>query len=83
MNRYFETAENDGSEYPLTVAHDTIEEAIQYADTHEITHIREIGGAWDEYEKCTFCGEWVASYEVDTDGFCERCLMALRSHGEI
>ena len=83
MDQYFETVENGGDTFPLTVAHDTMEAAIEYADTHEVTYIYEIGGNWDEFEKCAFCGEWVASYELDKDGFCEMCLVALRSHGEI
>ena len=84
METYFETAHiEEGDEYATLTVHDTLEEAIEWADTHGILTIYEIGGAWDEFEKCSFCGEWVTSYELDTDGFCERCLMALRSHGEI
>ena len=83
MKHYFETVDRDGSAYPLTMAHETIEEAIDYADAHGITFICEIGSAWEEFEKCAFCGDWVTSYEVDKDGFCERCMMALKSHGDI
>lgn len=83
MKLYFETVENDGCEYPLTVAHDTIEDAIEYADTHEVTHIYEIGGSWDEFEKCGFCGEWFPSNELNKEGDCFYCEQAIKSHGGI
>ena len=61
-------------------AHDTLEEAIDFADKNECTFIAEIGGSWDEYLKCSFCGEWYPSYEINTNGDCSRCVQAIADH---
>lgn len=74
MKTYYETTHNDGGEFPLTVAHETLEEAIEYAETHGIDTINEIGGAWDDWQKCGFCGEWFPSQDLDEDGWCEHCI---------
>lgn len=79
MKNYYGTTHYDG-EYSTLTAHDTFEEAVKYADAHGITTIHEYGGAWDEYEKCTFCGEWFTSQEINTDGLCPRCEIAIRDH---
>lgn len=83
MKRYFETVHNDGGEYPVATAHDTLEEAIEFADAHGITLICEIGGNWDEWEKCGFCGEWFPSEDLNKDGECLMCEQAIKSHGGI
>jgi hypothetical protein len=61
-------------------AHDTLEEAIAHADANGITHISEIGGEWNEYTKCAFCGEWYDSSEINEYGDCYRCEIAIRDH---
>lgn len=81
MKTYYETAHYEpGSEYPTATAHDTLEEAIAFAEAHGITIIEEIGGSWDEYEKCEFCGEWYSSDELEK-GLCWMCEQAIKSHG--
>lgn len=76
MNYYETTARGE------TVSHKTLEDAIQYAnENNDVFIICEIGGNWDEYEKCTFCGEWVESSELNIHGECERCVEAIKSHG--
>lgn len=82
MEIYYETTHNDGGEFPITVAHKTIDDAIEYADANGIDLICEIGGSWDEYEKCWFCGEWYPSTDLDKNGTCWRCKLALWSRGE-
>lgn len=78
MEHYFETYEEN-----LTTAHDTLDEAIKYAEAHNIEIICEIGGSWGEYKKCEFCGEWDLLYEIDkNNGICDYCRMALWSRGE-
>lgn len=65
-----------------TVAHGTLDEAINYANQHgDVIIICEIGGNWCEFERCAFCGEWFDSCELNTWRECERCEEALKSHG--
>ena len=53
MKIYYETTHRDpGSEYPAITAHDTLEDAIIFADAHGIKYIQQIEGAWDDFEKC-------------------------------
>ena len=81
MMHYYETAHREtGDEFETLTAHDTLEEAIKFAEAHEIPTIQEIGGSWDEYEKCWFCGDWFTSSEMNTENTCERCQMAIWSH---
>lgn len=81
MKRYFETVHHDGGEYPIATAHDTLETAIDFADAHGIELICEIGGSFDEWQKCAFCGEWFLAYTLNEHGDCERCAVAIRDHG--
>lgn len=74
----------DGIDYKGSceaVAFDTLEEATEYADKNGNNFIAEIGGAWDEFEKCAFCGEWFTSAELNIYGDCERCEQAMKDHG--
>lgn len=73
MKTYYETTHNDGGEFPVTTAHATLEEAIEFAEANGIDLICEIGGAYDEYEKCGFCDEWMPSQDLDENGWCEHC----------
>ena len=76
--------DTDGIDYKGSceaVAFDTLEEAIQYADENGITLISEIGGNWCDFEKCSFCGKWCDSCELNAHRECERCEMAIKSHG--
>lgn len=81
MKTYYETTHNDGGEFPVATAHDTLEAAIEFAEANGIDLICEIGGSWDEFEKCEFCGEWCTTEELDK-GICQRCKLAIWSRGE-
>jgi hypothetical protein len=67
------------------VAFDTLEEAIQFADENECELISQIGGNYDEFAKCWFCGDWFPLSDLIGTGVCERCAVAIRDHegGEI
>ena len=84
---YYETVQRadenpkDGIDYKgILVAHDTLEEAIEYAEKHNIKTIQEIGGSWAEYEKCWFCEEWFDVSELNTNNECSRCEASIRDH---
>lgn len=77
---YYETTSREGNK---VCAFDTLEEAIEYANDNDGAIISEIGGSWEDFEKCWFCGEWVSSSEINKDSLCWRCELALRSRGEI
>lgn len=82
MEIWYETAHIEtGDEFPTATAHNTLEEAITFADAHEITIICEMGGNWDEFEKCEFCGEWFTSEELNEEKLCFYCEQAIKSHG--
>ena len=77
---YFETVHNEpGQTFPTTTAHETLEDAIAFAEAHDIPTIY---GDTDTYEKCWFCGEWFPIEELDNDGTCRNCHLALWSRGE-
>ena len=79
---YYETTHYEpGDTYPTATAHDTLENAIEFAETHNITTISEIGGNWDEWEKCWFCGEWFPVSDLNTNNECFQCEQAIKSHG--
>ena len=63
------------------IAFDDLEKAMTYADKHNCSIISEIGGAWDDFEKCSFCGEWFTSTELNINRECERCETAIKDHG--
>ena len=62
-------------------AFDTLEDAIKYADKNGATLICQNGGDWVDFEKCSFCGDWVESVELNSDGECTYCEQAIKSHG--
>lgn len=84
---YYETVKRaddnllDGIDYKgILVAHDTLEDAIEYAEQNGIETITEVGGNWAEYEKCWFCGEWFDVNELNTNNECSRCESAIKDH---
>lgn len=80
--RYYEIAYTDSGEFPITAACDTLDEAIELAEAHNVNLISEIGGNWDEWQKCWFCGEWYTTDEFLHDNdTCKRCAVAIESHG--
>lgn len=77
---YFETVHIEpGQDFPTTTAHDTFEDAVNFAEAHDIPTIY---GFTDTYEKCWFCGEWYGINELTNDGTCRGCHLALYSRGE-
>lgn len=68
--------------YGETTKFDTIEEAIEFADKNDLCIIEEIGGSYDTFKKCGFCGEWVDEHELRKSWACERCRLAIGSRGE-
>jgi hypothetical protein len=90
LNHYFEVVKRydenppDGIDYKgLCIACDTFEEATQTADENDADYICEIGGSWDEYKKCWFCGEWVSIDCLNKNDLCDHCENYLISRGEI
>lgn len=78
MQEYFETVHQEpGYDFPTTTAHDTLEEAIEFA---EANNIETIYGEYDTWEKCWFCGEWFPITEMEYN-LCEYCKQAIASHG--
>ena len=78
-----DTPDVDGIDYKGSceaVGFDTLEEAIEYAETHGIKTVSQIGGSFDEFEQCCFCGEWFEVNELDTENTCDRCRVAIKNH---
>lgn len=73
MKHYFETTHTDGGEFPIITAHATLDEAIEFAEDNNIENIHEIGGSFDDFAKCGFCGEWLPIQELNESGWCEHC----------
>lgn len=78
---YYETTHNDGGDFPVITAHKTFEQAAAFAEIHSIVYIHEVGGNWDEFCKCAWCGEWYSTDELNND-ICNRCAAAIHSRGE-
>ena len=72
---YYEVSEGD-----YIRSFDTLEEAIEHCDKYGYTLISEIGGNWLDYEKCWFCEDWYESSELNKDGVCRRCDIAIKDH---
>lgn len=71
----------EGAMFPTLECFETEEEAMERADevgTDVITDL-ETG---EEWLKCWFCEEWYPSYDIDKQGLCDRCKLALWSRGE-
>jgi hypothetical protein len=83
MDRYYEVENKEAQQSGLpdgVIAFDTLEEAIEYADSNMCNLICEIGGNWDNYEKCWFCDDWFPSSELLGNGVCQRCEIAIKDH---
>ena len=74
MIHYYETATRGEIQ-----AHETLEDAIQFANENGCTLITEIG-IFEDWEKCSFCGDWFPSVELDEKATCSRCLTAIKHH---
>lgn len=87
MMHYYETAHREaGATYPTITAHNTLEEAISFAESHNIDLISEIGGSYTDYEPCFFCGEWFPSEdlteEIGHTLLCDRCQKTIQKYQE-
>lgn len=65
------------------IAFDDLDDAIAFADENDIELISEIGGAYDDYMKCWFCGDWSPVGDMNNNDLCYRCESYLISRGEI
>lgn len=61
-----------------TLAFNEFEDATEYAEKNGY---KTIYSGYDEYEKCEFCGEWYDTSEMNIEGYCERCQIAISDHG--
>lgn len=80
MKPYYEVIHNDGNEFPVAHSFTELDDAINFADDHGINYISEIGGYWNDLEKCEFCHEWFCSTDLNKDGLCDRCQYAIDTH---
>lgn len=64
-----------------TAEFETFDEATAYAEEKGLDVVQEMGGAYDEYRKCAFCGEWFPVHDLNESGYCELCAVAIRDHG--
>lgn len=56
------------------------DEATYYAENIGIDFIAELGGNFEEFGKCKYCGDWVPCAELDAyDDICERCAAYIAS----
>ena len=75
-----ECAEDDMRCRSGSVAFETFEEAVQFADENGATFISHIGGSWDEFQKCWWCEEWLPSTDFGTaEDLCKKCESYLKS----
>ena len=63
-------------------AHETLEQAIKFAEENKCEIICEIGGNWEEWLKCSFCGDWFPSVELNEKSECNICEMVIRDHNK-
>ena len=72
MEHYYETTHESGN-LTITAKHATLEEAIEFAEANSIEEIHEIGGSFDDFAKCGFCGDWLPIQDLDDNGWCAHC----------
>lgn len=76
MEHYYETFTTNEIQ-----AHETLDEAIEFATNNNCEIISEIGGNWEEYKYCWFCEEWQATTDFNIGAsVCYRCEIAIRDH---
>ena len=77
---FYITAHSDpGDQFPTATSHETIEEAIDFANAHNTDTICEIGGTWSDYTRCDFCKDWFSYDEIEQD-LCPACRRAIEEH---
>ena len=70
MKRYYQVSKKGSTEI---FCFDDLDEAIDFATESGLDYIAEIGGKWSDFEKCSFCGEWLDCTELNEDGICWYC----------
>lgn len=75
MPHYYETSTKGEIQ-----SHETLEQAIEFANANNCEIISEIGGNWEEFQKCWFCDDWFISTELIGTGVCARCDRAIADH---
>ena len=65
------------------IAFEDFDEAVAFANENDVDLISEIGGSWDDFRKCWFCGEWVPESDLNKNDLCYHCESYLISRGEI
>ena len=80
MSYYCEIYKNIDDDSPITEAA-CIETAIDIADENGYNRICEIGGSWDEWERCDLCDEFFPLCELNDEHECENCEMQAHYHG--
>ena len=84
MSHYYELIaehpdKNEHLPQSITVVFEDFDEAVVYAEEHNIEYITEIGGSWDEVKKCWWCEEWTPSSDMNTNDLCYTCESYLKS----
>lgn len=79
---YFATYEDDDE---IVALHETFDDALEYIEetSAAVERIEEIGGSWDVFKRCDFCGEWTPTTELNDEHVCTYCEQAINSHGGI
>lgn len=49
-------------------------ESLVFAQEEVLTRIDKMLGNRVDFEKCSKCGNWRPTYEVDENGVCENCI---------
>lgn len=80
MKPCYETEHIDSNNFPQITMHETLDDAIEFAEKMELPIIYKVGLDYAEFEKCWFCGEWYESTELNKDGVCRRCEIAIKDH---
>lgn len=76
MQHYYETFTQGEIQ-----AHDTLEEAIAFAEENNCEIISEINGNWEEFKYCWFCQEWQSTTDFNIGAsVCYRCERAINDH---
>lgn len=58
---------------------ENLDDAIKYANDNGCIEICEVGQSWIVYQRCSFCGKWVDTCELNENNECEYCQQATKS----
>lgn len=60
---------------------DSFDKAEEFANANGCTVISQCGGAWDDFIKCEYCGEFVPANDMHDAHQCENCYYRGLEHG--